>query len=722
MAPEQAAADPHTDHRADLYAFGVMAYEMLTGQPPFVGATPQAVLSAHVTEPPVAVTQRRPTIPPPLAQLIMRCLAKKPADRPQTAEELLPVLEVLATPSGGITPTDTQPVQMVHGARGRRRVTAAVGVALAVVAVGLLAPQVLGPRPLKITLSDITPVTTEPGVEYQPALSPDGKEVAYTVGPLGAIATSHLVIRSTVNVAGSGEVRLAGTSFQMQAFPAWSPGGDFVRFLGCSPGEHGGFPCVWSETGKLGGAVRSLALPARAREFSRWPSWSPDGARVAFVKGDTILISSAADTTPRLVAVHTAKYEALHSLAWSPDGMLIAYVNGNPGWLVSGNVSGASIWIVNAAGGEPQRVTTADYLNVSPAWLDARHLLFVSNRDGPRAVYVVGVRARGRRGEPQAVPGVADPHSISYSISARKLAYSKFTLRQNIWSYPLGRSAPVSIRDGTPVTIGSQVIEEHDVSSDGRWLVFDSNRRGNMDLYKIPLRGGEAVPLTDFPGDEFQPRWSPDGREVAFYAVTPGSVGICQLMVMPAAGGPPSPLTSSPGFNNMPAWSPSGLSIAFESTRTGSNRIWLLTRDSVGGAWREPVRLTDFSCGLSGWAPDGGGVLCDAGRDLVFVSPKGLVLWRRNLVPTGGLAGYGTAGYSRDGRTIYVWGDHRDGRRGVWAIPVAGGPPRLVIVWDDPTLTVPGLTNPFRPDVGPDRIYLTVAQHESDIWVANLHW
>ena len=722
MAPEQAAADPHTDHRADLYAFGVMAYEMLTGQPPFVGATPQAVLSAHVTEAPVAVTQRRSTIPPPLAQLIMRCLAKKPADRPQTAEELLPVLEALATPSGGITPTDTQPVQAVPAARGHRRVLVAGGVAVAVIAVGLLTAQLVRRTPLNITISDITAVTTEPGVEYQPAISPDGKEVAYTVGPLGAIAISHLVIRSTVNVAGSGEVRLADTSLVMQAFPAWSPDGDFVRFLGCSLGEHGGFPCVWSETGKLGGVVRSLALPARARAYYNWPSWSPDGARVAFVNRDTIFVSAAADTTPRRIAVHTEDYAALHSLAWSPDGKLIGYVNGNTDWLVSGSVAGAAIWIVNAEGGNPRQVVGDERLNVSPTWLDARHLLFVSNRDGPRAVYVVEVGSEGRRGNPRAIPGVADPHSISYSRSARQLAYAKFTLRQNIWSYSLGRSAPVAIRDGIPVTTGSQVIEEHDISPDGRWLVFDSNRRGNMDLYKMPLGGGEAVPLTNFPGDEFAPRWSPDGREIAFYADAPGRVGRSQIMVMPAEGGPPSALTNSPGYNSMPAWSPSGLALAFMSTRTGPNRIWLLARDSVAGAWHEPVRLTDFSCWLSGWAPDGSGVLCDAGDDLVFVSPKGRVLWRRNLVPASGLAGYGTAGYARDGRTIYVWGDHRDGRRGVWAIPVAGGPPRLVIVWDDPTLTVPGLVNPLRPDVGANRLYLTVSQYESDIWVANLRW
>jgi len=85
MAPEQGAADPHTDHRADLYAFGVMAYEMLTGQVPFEAESAQGVSIAHLTEPPVPVTERRARIPLPLAQLIMGCLEKKPADRPQTA-------------------------------------------------------------------------------------------------------------------------------------------------------------------------------------------------------------------------------------------------------------------------------------------------------------------------------------------------------------------------------------------------------------------------------------------------------------------------------------------------------------------------------------------------------------------------------------------------------------------------------------------------------------
>jgi len=114
MSPEQAAADPHVDHRADIYAVGALAYEMLTGRPPFSGSTPQQVLAAHVNQTPEPITQHRDTIPPQLAELVMRCLAKRPADRWQTAGELKAPLGAMATPpSGGVTPTGTQPVASV---------------------------------------------------------------------------------------------------------------------------------------------------------------------------------------------------------------------------------------------------------------------------------------------------------------------------------------------------------------------------------------------------------------------------------------------------------------------------------------------------------------------------------------------------------------------------------------------------------------------------------
>ncbi len=121
MSPEQAAADPHTDHRADIYAVGALAYEMLAGQPPFTGPTPQAVLAAHVTQTPEPVTRWRAAVPPVMAELVMRCLEKRPADRWQNADELLPALSSIVTPTAGMTPTGTAPVAAISAEHTYRR-------------------------------------------------------------------------------------------------------------------------------------------------------------------------------------------------------------------------------------------------------------------------------------------------------------------------------------------------------------------------------------------------------------------------------------------------------------------------------------------------------------------------------------------------------------------------------------------------------------------------
>ena len=89
MAPEQVAADPNADHRVDIYSFGAMAYELLTGSAPFHGRPPHAVLTAQLAEQPVPLETVAPRVPPTLAALVMKCLAKNPTDRPQTADELV---------------------------------------------------------------------------------------------------------------------------------------------------------------------------------------------------------------------------------------------------------------------------------------------------------------------------------------------------------------------------------------------------------------------------------------------------------------------------------------------------------------------------------------------------------------------------------------------------------------------------------------------------------
>jgi len=127
MAPEQVAADPNADHRIDIYSFGAMAYELLTGSPPFGGRPPHEVLSAQLTEQPVPLQTRAPDVPRALAALVMKCLAKNPADRPQTADEIVRALDRIDLSSDGSAPTPTP-----KASRGRTiAIVAAVLIAVA---------------------------------------------------------------------------------------------------------------------------------------------------------------------------------------------------------------------------------------------------------------------------------------------------------------------------------------------------------------------------------------------------------------------------------------------------------------------------------------------------------------------------------------------------------------------------------------------------------------
>src|SRR6185503_15333301 len=161
MAPEQISMDPDIDHRADLYSFGCLAYELLHGQPPFAARSLQALFAAHLGETPVALGERNPDTPPQLAALVMQCLRKEPADRPQSAREILRVLESSAVRASPMT-------RFLQGrSRGQR---VAMGVALAIamvtVATAVVARNVRPPALASIAVVPFLNVSGDSADEY----------------------------------------------------------------------------------------------------------------------------------------------------------------------------------------------------------------------------------------------------------------------------------------------------------------------------------------------------------------------------------------------------------------------------------------------------------------------------------------------------------------------------------------------------------------------------
>jgi Tol biopolymer transport system component len=691
MAPEQATADPQLDGRVDIYALGVLAYEMLTGYPPFHGLNPQQTLAAHVTQAPVVVGQRRPGLSPTLESVVMRCLAKRPADRYQTADELVATLEPLATPSGGMTPTHTQPIAAVAPVtpRGTKWPILVAAVVVVVGGGGLLLVRRGGGGP-ELTLAKTSRLTSAPGLlAYVAATAPAAK----------------IFLQPTD---GGRAVNITDSLPGNQLSPDWSPDGRRLVFV--SADSFGRSIVTMPPTG---GDVRRLYSVAYGGGVPQAPKWSPDGKRIAFEQGDSVLVMDADGSGLTLLAL----VRDVHSLAWSPDGRWLAGVRGNAEFVYAregfGNLAASTVFVVPAAGGTPVMVSDSTTLNVSPVWLpDGGALLYVSSGGGGRDIYFQEIGRGGRAsGAVRRITTGLDAHTIALSRDGKRLAYSKYSRDLNVWMVRLPASGSVNARDAVPITRGNQASEVIRLSPDGKWLVYDSDLNGNADLFIVPSDGGTPRQLTDGPADDLAADWSPDGTQLAFHSFGSGNRDVYTIG---ADGSGLTQVTSDTLSDWYAVWGPDGNTLAFSRGEGAEMTVLEVRRPSKAAPWGPPspiglritTTMTRDRSAYVGFSTDAHEVLAapssgGAATTLLRVPPWFVPIWAR-LGP--------------DGRTLYTFSRDQAGEPVYWAVDLRTGVLRKLVTFDhSETRTVRGVS-----DTDGKRFYFVAGEHQADIWVAEV--
>lgn len=687
MAPEQALASPNVDERADIYALGIVLYEMLSGHTPFADTTAQRILARQLAETPSPIQQARPDTPPALAQAIHRALEKDPGARWAAATDLVPAIE------SGLA----EPVPYTPGPSIRPWLLGVILAALAVAALGMIISSRRSHRG-ELVAGQTKQLTFDAGLELDPALSPDGQMLAY-IG--GGPESGALMVRPRE---GDRPIEAAPNLPRPQRSPRWSPDG--LRLAFQTPAGIFVIPALGGTAHLVPGSDSGGPL------FGL--DWSPDGNRLAYSSGGKLFVTDVMHGGRRLLHEGRWDIRGASAPAWSPDGGAIAFVVENADFVYGSvgnfaNFAPTRLMLVTLADSAERTLIDDGAMNLSPQWQpDGRGLLFVSNREGERDVYQLRLsRDLSPADSAHRLTTGLGAQGIALDRTASLLAYSRLELRSNVFAAPVPRGLTV-LGGLTPVTTGTQVVEGFDVSPDGRWLALDSDREGNQDIYRMSLETGDLARLTSDSRDDFMPAWSPDGAWIAFHSIRQGTRDV---FVIPSRGGTPLQLTRDPGQDRAPRWSPDGERLVFESTREDERReIYTMHRDSAG-RWGGITRITHSGGRWPEWSPDR--------KEIVYLNAQGI--WRVSSEGTGEptlvtRTAAQHVRWSEDGRSLYFVSNANDSTAGFWVIPAKGGRERQLLRF---TPEGPKVRRAFFQVRG-GLFYFTVMEHESDLWSMRL--
>ncbi len=581
MAPEQVEGKP-ADARTDIFALGLVIYEMATGKKAFQGESKAGLAAAILTSQPPPITRIQPSAPIALERALGKCLNKDPEERWQTARDLAGELkwilqDLASSRTSAASKTDDGP-----NALRAKRSTRLVGIAaaLTLAAAGALwfhfariAPSL---PPMKVSR-----VTSYPGLETEPALSPDGKMVAFVWNGENQDNWDIYVKFIDEGV----PVRLTRDPAD-DLSPTWSPDGRLVAFRRESP-DRGGIYLVpslgGSEERKLsnlifandgqGGGANTKAL-----------DWSPNGKFLASSERPSL----ASRPSIFLLAVDTGEKKQLTVTsgqgdlfpAFSPDGQSLLFSRAK-----APRNHLYDLYRVPVAGGEPRPVSSDhDRSSASGAWTaDGGEIIFAGD------MYEGGLfRVNAQGGKPQTFsPGGQFGYYPSISRQGHRLTYSEQTYDTDIWRLDLSPALNGQPSELTRLISSSRREDTPHFSPDGKKIVFDSNRSGNWEIWVCDGDGKNSVQLTSFGGSYVTgtARWSPDGASIAFDS-RPG--GQSDIFVINAESRVQHNLTANSYLDALPSWSRDGRWIYFCSDRGADGaQVWKMPVE--GG---QPIQVT----------------------------------------------------------------------------------------------------------------------------------